>query len=160
MSQKRDTRVHTAVAQKRAERLCSKTRYPRSAFSCTKIRYPRPASNCSKVRHPHSAKGVPERDLRVQPEVPTFKSELGDPNPHGFKTGSSDTLSTDLRDYLIKKKNVHQITPQCHCERLISAVLSYCHCGFQMTKSSIFSRSSKTSTTNSAKRRRSRKKVL
>ena len=73
---------------------------------------------------------ISKRDTRVQPQLAKFKSELGDPNPHDFEVGSSDTPSTDLRDYLIRKKSVHQITSQCHCEWLISAVLFDCHCGF------------------------------
>jgi len=53
------------------------------------------------------------------------------PSPPGFEASSSDVPSTDLRDYLIRKRSVHQIAPRCHCEQLISTVLSDCHCGFQ-----------------------------
>jgi len=78
------------------------------------------------------------------------------PHPHGFEVCSSDVPAMDLRDYLTRKRSVHQITPQCHCERLISVVLSDCHYSFQITKPSVFSRLSAAS--NSAKRRRSQKK--
>jgi len=43
----------------------------------------------------------------------------------------------DLRDYLIRKRSIHQIAPRCHCEQLISTILSDCHCGFQINKPSI-----------------------
>ena len=55
------------------------------------------------------------------------------------KASSSDAPSTDLRDYMTRNRNVHQIAPRCHCEQLISAILSDCHCGFQTNKPSIFS---------------------
>ena len=41
---------------------------------------------------------------------------------------SSNPPLTDLRDYLTKKMSVHQIAPLCCCERLITTVLSECHC--------------------------------
>jgi len=68
------------------------------------------------------------------------------------------TPFTNLRDYLTRKRSVHQITPQYHCERLISVVFSDCHCDFQVTRPLIFSQLSKASTTSSAKRRCSCKK--
>jgi len=71
---------------------------------------------------------------------------------------SSDVPMTDLRDYLTRKRSVHQITSQCHCERLISAVFTYCHCDFQITKASIFRQLLAAS--NSVKRRQCRKKKL
>ena len=69
-----------------------------------------------------------------------------------------DTPVMDLRDYLIKKRSVHQITFQCYCERLIMAVLSQCHCNSHTSKPLVFVRLSATPVSNSAKRRRSRKK--
>jgi len=118
-------------------------------------------------------KAAPECDLcvsllkhecRVQLQVAKFESELGNPDSHGFEASSSDTLT------LTRKRSIHQIAPQFHCEQLILAVLSDCHCGCQITKlsdchcgcqitkPSVFSWLSKASNSNSVKRRRSRKK--
>jgi len=66
----------------------------------------------------------------IQPQDAKFKYELEIPHPHGFEASISDTPATDLRDYLARKRSAHQIAPQCHCEQLISAVLSNCHCSF------------------------------
>ena len=58
----------------------------------------------------------------------------------------------------MRKRSAHQVASQCHCEHLISAVLSDCHHNFQMTKPSVFSLLSKVSNSNSIKRQQSRKK--
>ena len=83
--------------------------------------------------------------------------KLRGPHPRGLRVSSSDVPSTDLRKYLTRK-SVLQIAPRCQCEQLTSAVLSDCHCDFQTSKSSVFSWLSAAS--NSAKKRRSRKKKL
>ena len=51
---------------------------------------------------------------------------------------------------MIKKRNVHQITPLCCCERVITTVLSECH-----YKQSVFKQLSSVSFSRSAKRRHS-----
>ena len=90
------------------------------------------------------------RDLHSEWHVfETYKAKS--PHPQGFEASSLDVPSTDLRNYLTRKRSIHQITPQCHYKRLISAVLLDCHCDFQITKPSIFSRLSVAS--HSAKRR-------
>jgi len=119
---------------------------------CSKMRGPRSASFWFETRHSHldpemrcwcpnvvySLKRethvqhvtAPERDLRVSlQKCKTRVQILGDPNSHKSGVSSSPAPTTDLRDYLTQKKSVHQITPKCCCERLISAVLSECHCG-------------------------------
>jgi len=42
--------------------------------------------------------------------------ELKSPHPKRFEASPLDTPTMDLRDYLTKKKSVHQITLQCCCE--------------------------------------------
>ena len=69
-----------------------------------------------------------KRETRIQNGMSSRYKQPKSPHPHGFEASSSDVPATDLRDYLTMKKSVHQITPQCHCERLISLVLSDCHC--------------------------------
>jgi len=101
---------------------------------------------------------VQQCEVRVQPPEAKFKCELLSPHPHGFEASSSDTPATDLRDYFARKRSTPQITPQYHYEQFISAVLSDCHCNFQMTKPSIFSLLSNASNSNSAKKRQSRRK--
>jgi len=71
-----------------------------------------------------------KHEARVQPQVAKNSAELGSPYPYGFKASSLDNPAMNLRDYLIRKRSVHQITLLCHCEQLFSAVLSDCHCGF------------------------------
>ena len=56
--------------------------------------------------------------------------------------------------------NVHKITPQCYCERLIMVVLSKCHCISHMSKLSVFNRLSTSSPSNLVKRRHPYKKRL
>ena len=56
------------------------------------------------------------------------RAEMGSPHPQKFEVGLFGPPPTDLRDYLTKKRNVHQITPQCCCEWLMTAVISECHC--------------------------------
>ena len=64
------------------------------------------------------------REICGQPQVAKNNAEQGNPHPHGFEVSSSDTPVTDLGDYLTRKWSVHQIAPQCCCERLIMTVLS------------------------------------
>ena len=97
-----------------------------------------------------------QRETCIQNGMSSRHRKPKSPHPQWFEISSSDVSTADLRDYLTRKKSVHQITPQCHCERLISAVLSDCHCSFYITKPSIFSQLS--AALNSAKRRRSQKK--
>ena len=93
---------------------------------------------------------IKQRDTRVQHGMSSRHKMPKSPHPQGFETSSSDVLSTDLRDYLTRKRSVHQITHQYHCERLISAVFSDCHCSFQITKPLVFNQLSTAS--NLAKR--------
>ena len=80
------------------------------------------------------------------------------PHPRGFEASLSDTPVIDLKDYLIKKRSIHQITSQCSCKWLIMAVLSKCHYNSHMNKSSVFNWLSAVPISNSAKRRLSCKK--
>ena len=89
------------------------------------------------------------------PQVAKISTELQSPHPHEFEASSSDTPATDLRGYLTRKRSIHQIAIQFHCEQLISALLSDCHYNSLMTKSSVFSRLSNSS---SSKRQRFHKK--
>jgi len=87
------------------------------------------------------------------------QTESRDLNSRESRVCSSATHLTDLRDYLTRKRSIHhQITSQCCCKRLIMTVLSNCHYGSQMIKSLVFHQLSAATTSNSAKRRRSRKK--
>jgi len=86
------------------------------------------------------------------------RTEPGSPHPQRLEAGLFDPSTTDLRDYLTKKRSVYQITPQCCCEWLITAVLSECHCNSHLSKQSVFNRLSTTPVSCSAKRHRSRKK--
>ena len=101
---------------------------------------------------------IKKHETCIQNSMSSRHKKPKSPHPYWLEACSSDISITDLRDYLIKKRSIHQITPQCHCERLISAILSDCHCGLQITKPSIFSRLSAAS--NSVKRWWSRKIVL
>ena len=65
-----------------------------------------------------------KRESHVQSYVSKFESELGSPHPHGFEANFS---ATDLRNYLTRKKSIHQIAHKCHCEQLILTVLSDYH---------------------------------
>jgi len=96
---------------------------------------------------------IKEREECIQTGMSLSHKEPKNPHLHGFKVTSSDVPATDWRDYLKRKRSVHQITPRCHYDQLISAILSDCHCGFQITKPSVFNWLSVAS--NSAKRRRS-----
>jgi len=97
-----------------------------------------------------------QHETRVQHCISSRHKMPKNSHPQGFEASSSDAPSTDLRDYLISKSSIHQIAPQCHCEQLITAILSDCHCGFQTNKPSVFSRLSLA--LEAAKRRRSQKK--
>jgi len=99
-----------------------------------------------------------KRKVRVQSGLSLKHTELKIPHPQGFETSPLDTPATDLRDYLTKKRSVHQITPQCCCERLITIILFECHCNSHTSKSSVFNWLSAAPVSNSAKRCRSRKK--
>jgi len=70
--------------------------------------------------------------------------------------GLFDPPPMDLRDYLTKKRGVHQITQLCCYEQLITAVLSECHYSSHISKQSVFNRLSYMSISRSAKRCRSR----
>ena len=98
-------------------------------------------------------------EVCIQPPKAKKSAELESFHPHGFETGSSYTPITDLRDYLTKKRSVNQMTPQYCYERLITAVLSKCHCSSHTSKLSVFNWLSVTWSSNSVKRHRSRKKI-
>ena len=85
---------------------------------------------------------------------PTAKviTEPRSPHPQRFEADLFDPPATDLRDYLTKKMSVHQITPQCCCERLVIMVLSECLCSSHASKQSVFNRLLSTSVSLSAKR--------
>lgn len=144
--------------------------YPRErgshvARSAAKRRKPRVCHHLRISVQPNDHVSMPY-DLRVfspmlrkfsRSEVAHADTELGVPHVHSNEVQiSSDQLN--LRDYLTRKRSIQQITPQYHCKQLISAMLSYCHCGFQMTRPSVFSRLSNVSATSLSKRRRLRKK--
>ena len=94
-----------------------------------------------RISTPHEVHvSIKKRETRIQNGMSSRHKKPKSSHPQGFEASSSDVLETYLRDYLIRKMSVHQIIPQCHCERLISAVLSDYHCGFQITKFSIFNR--------------------
>jgi len=79
------------------------------------------------------------------------RREMKSPHPQRLEAGLFDPPLMDLRDYLTKKRSAHQITPLCCCERLITTILSECHCN-----QSVFQRLSSTSVSHSAKRHHSR----
>jgi len=87
-------------------------------------------------------------ETHVQNGMSLRYKEPKSPHPYEFEASSSDVAATDPKYYLIRKRSVHQITLQCHCKRLISAVLSDCHCDFQITKPLIFSRLSAASSSS------------
>lgn len=70
---------------------------------------------------------VNQRDLRIQ--TPTL-SEIHTSVEFQKLEKVYLSLTMDLRDYLTKKRSVHQFTPQFHCEQLTFDVLFVCHCGF------------------------------
>jgi len=112
-------------------------------------------------REPHfSETCVSELQHKTHVHLPMAKvrAEPGSPYPQKLEAGLFDPPLTDLRDYLTKKRSVHQITPQCCCERLITAVLSECHCSSHVSKQSVFNRLSAALVSRSAKRHRSRTK--
>ena len=116
-------------------------------------------SGCEgRVSTEHNSRVSYQHEVRVSSKKRETHVRLTSPHLQRFKASPSEVPSTDLRDYLTRKRSVHQIAPRCHCEQLISAVLSDRHCGFQMTKPSVFNRLSTTLTL--AKRRRFRKKKL
>jgi len=86
------------------------------------------------------------------------RAEPESPHPQRLEAGLFNPPPTDLRDYLTKKRSVHQITPQCYSEWLITAVLFECHCSSHGSKQSVFNRLSAVPVSRSAKRRRSRTK--
>ena len=89
---------------------------------------------------------------------PTAKvrRELKSPYPQRLEAGLFDPPLTDLRDYLTKKRSVHQITPPCCCERLITVVLSEYHCNLHVSKQSVFKWLSSMLVSRLAKRHHSR----
>jgi len=84
------------------------------------------------------------------------RAKQGSPYPQRLEADLFDLPAMDLKYYLTKKRSVHQITPQCCCERLITAVLSECRCSSLVSKQSVFNRLSSTLVSRSANRRRSR----
>ena len=82
--------------------------------------------------------------------------ELKNLRPQKLEVGLFDPPPMDLRDYLTKKRSAHQITSSCCCERLITVVLSECHCSSHGSKQLVLRRLSSTSVSRSAKRQRSR----
>jgi len=93
------------------------------------------------------------RKVNIRFLTARVRRELKSPHPQILEASLFDPSLTDLKDYLIKKRSVHQITPLCCCERLITTMLSECHCN-----QSVFKRLSYTSVSRSAKRRHSRTK--
>ena len=83
------------------------------------------------------------------------RRELKSSHPQRLEAGLLNPSLTDLRDYLTKKRSVHQITPQYCCEWLITAVLSGCHCSSHESKHSVFKCLSSVPVSRSAKKRRS-----
>jgi len=54
--------------------------------------------------------------IHVQSGMSLKHTKLKSPHPEGFEASPLDTRATDLRDYLTKKRSIHQITLQCCCE--------------------------------------------
>jgi len=52
-----------------------------------------------------------QRETRIQHCMSLRHKMPKSPHPQGFETSSSDALSMDLRDYLTRKRNIHQIAP-------------------------------------------------
>ena len=178
--------LNVTLAKKRTGHLYANMRESRSVLYCTRTRdqfsflkrkirnQPKAAPECdlcislSKHKSRVQSEAAPECDLRVsflkhehrvQPQLVKFKSKLGSPHPMGSRLVLQVLLLLNW-DYFSRKRNVHQIAPQCHCEQLILTVLSDCHCGFQMTKPLIFNRLSKASNSKTTKRRRCCRKKL
>ena len=80
-----------------------------------------------------------QREVRVSTRKCETRVQPKSPHLQGLESSSSDVPSNDRRNYLTRKRSVHQITPRCHCEQLISAVLLDYHCGFQTNKLLAFS---------------------
>ena len=85
---------------------------------------------------------LPKREVktRIQTQMARIKADPKSPHPQGFEANPLDTPATDLRDYVIKKNSVHQITLLCCCEWLIMAVLFKCHYNYHTIKLSVFNR--------------------
>jgi len=81
-----------------------------------------------------------KRKVHVQSGIFLKHTKLKSPHPKGFEARPLDTPATNLRDCLIKKKSVNQITPQCCYEWLIIAVLLECHCNSHTSKLLVFNR--------------------
>ena len=64
---------------------------------------------------------IKKHETRIQNGMSLRHIKPRGPHPQGFEASSSEVPMTDLRDYLRRKRNVHQITqitPQCHYELL------------------------------------------
>jgi len=124
---------------KRESRVCSTECELRISEPCAS------EMSVSELRHKVNIRSPTARDRR----------ELKSPRPQRIEASLFDPLPTDLRDYLTKKMSVHQITPLCCCERLITTMLSECHCN-----QSVFKRLSYTSVSCSAKKSHSRTRTF
>ena len=134
------------------------------------MRESRSTKGCVKMREPHftSEKWDPRSAsgcTRMWPSRFTLEtrdpcSDIGRSHSHEARVSSSIAPTADLRDYLTRKKSIHQITPQCCYKWLITAVLSEHHCSSYTSKLSVFNQLSAASASNSAKRRLSCKKKL
>jgi len=65
-----------------------------------------------RVSTPHEVcVSTDKHEVRVQTGMSLRHTEPKSPHHHGFEASSSDVLVMDLRDYLIRKRSVHQINP-------------------------------------------------
>ena len=64
------------------------------------------------------------RKVNIRSLTARVRRELKSSRPQILEAGLFDPPPTDLRDYLTKNRSVHQITPLCCCEQLITMVLS------------------------------------
>ena len=84
--------------------------------------------------------------------IQNVRAEPESPHPQRLEADLFNPPAMDLKDYLTKKRNIHQITSQCCCERLITMVLSECHCSLHTSNQSALNQLSAAPISNSAKR--------
>ena len=117
---------------------------------------------------------LPERETRIEEQslfkrdlrFSTHKCEVRIQHPKAKRSADGKPLPPWVRGclrypyngskgLLNKERSVHQITPQCCCERLIKTVLSKCHCSSHTSKPSVFNRLLATPSYNKVKTHRS-----
>ena len=117
-NQQREVRVSSQ--QRRGTRVSMPKRESRVCSTECEVRVPEPCA-------PETCVSELRRNVNVRSPTVTVRKEMKSPRPQRLETGPFDPPPTDLRNYLTKKRSVHQITPLCYCEWLITVVLSECH---------------------------------